>query len=398
MTGIEILLLCMSGLIGLGALETLSHRNCLREIKTRIHVAGTRGKSSVTRLIAAGLREAGITNAAKTTGTLARMILPDGREVPIFRPAGTSIIEQTRIVATAARLGVDVLVVECMALQPVLHWLSERHLIKATIGVITNARADHLDVMGPTETDVAKALAGMIPIKGILFTAEQKHLDIFKRAAEDRKTELISVGPDDVGNISNDDLAGFPYLEHRENLALALKILEKLSVPKDVALRGMWKADPDPGALTHHRLDFFGRDIVFVNGFAANDPFSTEKIWRMSAEGHGDARKTIAVFNMRADRPHRTVQLARHANFWHQADGVVLMGTGAYSFSRQAQKAGYELGKIVYADFDRVEDIFETIVGVSGPRSLVVGMGNIGEQGLELTKFFRNRSRLGGAP
>jgi hypothetical protein len=90
--------------------------------------------------------------------------------------------------------------------------------------------------------------------------------------------------------------------------------------------------------------------------------------------------------------------MARHANFWHQADGVVLMGSGAYSFARQAQKAGHESQKLVYADFDRVEDIFEAIVGVCGPKSLIVGMGNIGEQGLELTKFFRNRSRVGDTP
>ena len=37
------------------------------------------------RLVAAGLREAGKVVCAKTTGTLARMILPDGRELPVDR-------------------------------------------------------------------------------------------------------------------------------------------------------------------------------------------------------------------------------------------------------------------------------------------------------------------------
>lgn len=395
MTGIEILLTCLGSLACLGALETVFHRKYLAEIPTRIHVSGTRGKSSVTRLIAAGLREAKINTAAKTTGTMARMILPDASEVPIFRPAGASITEQTRIVATAARLGVDALVIECMALQPILHWISERYLIRATHGVITNAREDHLDVMGPTEVDVAKALAGMIPVGGILYTAEQKHLGIFEHAAEDRKTRIIPVGDEEIEQITNDDLTPFSYDEHPENLALALRVLKDQGVSKQVALRGMWKADPDPGALTNHRIDFFGRDIIFVNGFAANDPFSTEKIWQMTVGGHEKNRKTIAVFNLRADRPHRTLQLARHATFWHQADSIVLMGTGAYSFARLAQKAGLNSNRMVYADFDRVEDIFETIIGLCESKSLIVGMGNIGEQGLELTKFFRNRSQLG---
>ena len=83
--------------------------------------------------------------AAKTTGTLARMILPDGREVPVFRPAGANIIEQVRIVSAAQRHGAEALVIECMALQPELHWLTESKFVRATHGVITNARADHLE-------------------------------------------------------------------------------------------------------------------------------------------------------------------------------------------------------------------------------------------------------------
>ena len=59
-------------LSAMGAIESLVHRRCLSKIPYRIHVNGTRGKSSVTRLIAAGLREGGIRTCAKTTGTLPR--------------------------------------------------------------------------------------------------------------------------------------------------------------------------------------------------------------------------------------------------------------------------------------------------------------------------------------
>src|SRR5215471_19083625 len=42
------------------------HRQNLRAIAVRIHVAGTRGKSTTTRLIAAGLRAGGLRVVAKT--------------------------------------------------------------------------------------------------------------------------------------------------------------------------------------------------------------------------------------------------------------------------------------------------------------------------------------------
>src|SRR5436190_20852696 len=56
------------------------HRRTLRTIPVRIHVAGTRGKSTTTRLIAAALRAGGRCVVAKTTGAEPRLILPDGRD------------------------------------------------------------------------------------------------------------------------------------------------------------------------------------------------------------------------------------------------------------------------------------------------------------------------------
>src|SRR6266704_4796815 len=58
------------------------HRRHLRAVPVRIHVAGTRGKSTTTRLIAAGLRAGGRRVVAKTTGAQPRLSHPDGREVP----------------------------------------------------------------------------------------------------------------------------------------------------------------------------------------------------------------------------------------------------------------------------------------------------------------------------
>lgn len=394
MTGITVLIVTTLLLAVGGLAEAQLHRRRLRRIPTRIHVNGTRGKSSVARLIAAGLREGGIRTCAKTTGTLPRMILPDGSEFPVFRPARANVIEQLRIVDTAIEFQAEALVMECMALIPYLQWLSESKMVQATHAVVTNARADHLDVMGPGEVDVARALAGMVPPGGRFYTAEQRHLAVFRDAAKDRQAELIHIESDDVATITPLDLAGFSYVEHPENLATALKVCADLGVDKSTALRGMWNAQPDPGAMTTHEIDFFGRRMFFVNGFAANDPESTERIWKMALDRYPDVDRRIAIFNCRGDRPDRSKQLGEAIASWPEADRYLLIGTGTYLFARAATRSGINPMKFDFAEGRRVEEIFESVVAAAGPSTLVMGMANIGGPGLEVVRYFANRSKM----
>src|SRR5258707_3853572 len=94
------------------------HRRNLRAIPVRIHVAGTRGKSTTTRLIAAGLRAGGRRVMAKTTGSQPRLILPDGSEEIWPRRGPAAVREQMRLFARAARSGADTVLVECLAIRP----------------------------------------------------------------------------------------------------------------------------------------------------------------------------------------------------------------------------------------------------------------------------------------
>ena len=391
MTGLIVLGGAAIAMTAAGYVEARNHRRRLHEIPIRIHVNGTRGKSSVARLIAAGMRSS-MRTSCKTTGTLPRMILPDGTEFPVFRPAKANVIEQLRIVKSAINWESEALVLECMALRPRLQWLSEERLVNATHGVITNARADHLDVMGPDERGVAWALAGMIPPNGKLFTAERKLIDIFRRACDDRNCELIGITDEEVEEITSEDLEPFPYLEHAENVALALRICKDVGVDRETALKGMWGAEPDPGAMTAHEMEFFGREIAFVNGFAANDPESTERIWNMALERYSDRKRKIAIFNCRADRPDRSRQLGEVVASWKPADKYILIGSGTYIFARYAVAAGLDPMKLVFAENRSTDEIFETCVEHSGRSALVMGMANIGEPGLSVVRFFANRS------
>jgi len=56
-------------------------------------VSSTRGKSSIVRLPAAALRGAGLRVAAKTTGSLPSLLLPDGTERVLRRLGPPTILE-----------------------------------------------------------------------------------------------------------------------------------------------------------------------------------------------------------------------------------------------------------------------------------------------------------------
>src|SRR5437660_10097702 len=81
------------------SLAAWRHRRNLRAVPVRIHVAGTRGKSTTTRLIAAGLRAGGRQVLAKVTGSEPCLILPNGSEEIWPRRGPASVGEQKRLFA-----------------------------------------------------------------------------------------------------------------------------------------------------------------------------------------------------------------------------------------------------------------------------------------------------------
>lgn len=329
--------------------EAWWYRRQLEKIPFRIHINGTRGKSSVTRLIAAGLRAGGIRTCAKTTGTLARMIFDDGRELPIFRPDRANVIEQKRIVKTAVAEGAQALVIECMALQPLLQSVCELKLVRSTHGVITNARADHLDVMGPTRLDVARALSATVPVGGTLLTAEDRDdsLQVMSAACQDRGTSMRNITSADSATITPEELAQFSYLEHAENVALSLALCEQIGIDRAVALQGMWAAEPDPGAMRVHQQTVRGDSWHFVNAFAANDPESTTRIWDAAYDYFPGVQRRVLVMNCRVDRIDRSLTMADSCVHWQKYDRVVIIGSGTDVFLRRLLKGGIDQNKIL---------------------------------------------------
>jgi poly-gamma-glutamate synthase PgsB/CapB len=293
--------ICISGI-----LEYQFHMRSLVSIPLRIHVNGTRGKSSVTRLVAAGLREAGIRTFAKTTGTAPRVIDAEGKDRIIHRLRLPSIGEQTRLLSYFASEKPEAVVMECMAVQPQYQWIAEHQMVQSQIGVITNVRPDHLDEMGPTEDDVAYSLCNTVPENGILITGEDQKPEILRQVAKINGTEFIQSNEADI---SRDELDQFTYMEHPANVAVALDVCKKAGVDRHIALAGMHKVQPDLGALIAWNLDQGEKRIQFINGMAANDPVSTLQIWKFIIDRYPAEGGTCVFFNSRDDRPFRTRQL-----------------------------------------------------------------------------------------
>ena len=293
-------------LISLGIIEFQIHLQSLNTIPLRIHVNGTRGKSSVTRLIAAGLRAAGIKTYAKVTGTSPRVIDEKGIDRIIHRLRLPSIGEQVRLMRFFAKEQPEAVVMECMAVQPQYQWIAEHQMIKAHIGIITNVRPDHLEEMGPTENDVAMSLCNTVPINSTLITGESDKPEILKKVAKNNNTAFIK---SDEKSIKKEELNRFTYIEHPSNIAVALDACKLAGVKRSVALDGMQKVRPDSGALIFWELFKENKMIKFVNGMAANDPVSTLQIWYQISERFQTQTHTCIFFNSRDDRPDRTRQM-----------------------------------------------------------------------------------------
>ena len=119
-----------------------------------------------------------------------------------------------------------------------------------------------------------------------------------------------------------------------------------------------------------------------------------ERVELLTAARFPEARRRIAIFNCRADRADRSRQLGEACATWSPADHYVAIGTGTYIFARAAEAAGLDGNRIVFAESHAVHEIFELVVELAGRSALVMGMGNIGGQGLDLVSYFKNRSVL----
>ncbi len=177
----------------------------------------------------------------------------------MIRLSTPNICEQIGILDRARREGAQAIVMECMAVRPDLQKICEAHIMHSTIGVITNIRPDHLDVMGPTVDDVAVALSSTVPRGGTTVIGDARYTIQMQRVAGRARLESPRR---QTGGCPRGAMEGFAYLEHEENVATVLEVTRTLGIPDEVALRGMYKAIPDVGVCTFWQLPHNGVDRV----------------------------------------------------------------------------------------------------------------------------------------
>ena len=374
-----------------GLIEFALHQKRISSIPIRIHINGTRGKSSVTRLIGAALREGGIKTITKVTGTYPRLIMENGCEVAIYRKADANIIEQLSIIKFASNRKAQAIVMECMAVQPQYQWITETKMLHSTVGVITNVRLDHIDVMGYTLPEIAEALGNTIPKNQNLFTAEKILFDKLKEISDKRNCNIHLA---DENLVTEEEMKGFGYIEHKENVSLALAVSEHLGIDRKIALKGMYKAIPDAGALRLSRVNVFQKKINFFNAFAANDPQSTLMIWKKVKEEIGLRGIKIILLNTRQDRLDRAKQLTGMVGVElnNEFDYLILIGQSAEVVEELAVTSGIKRNKIVNLGWTEPQAVFEAILAYTTEQSTVVAIGNMGGMGGKVADFFENRS------
>jgi gamma-polyglutamate synthase len=369
-----------------GIIEYQQHQNHRKKIPQIIHVNGTRGKSSVTRLIAGGLRAGGIATIAKTTGSAPVIIFEDGNEIPIKRHFSPNIREQLKIIKFASRRKINTLVLECMAVRPEYQWETEHKMVRSSIGVITNSRPDHLDVMGPGLRNVTLSLCNSIPGRGQIFTSENKVLPLMQKQARKNHSPLISAEPETV---SDSDMKGFKHVEHIENVALALKVCEKYGIPRETALKGMYEAKPDVGATEIFTVKHKGKTIFFVHSFAANDPESTLYIIDYVRKLHPHLESVAFVLSTREDRMFRSRQLISMMKDLPY-DELFLVGQQTSAIKNYSQKIGIS-NKVTDCGWVSGEKFLQKVMKMPAKEILLFGIGNIHGNGSILVNYFKER-------
>jgi len=319
-------------------------RRWRRRVPLVIGGSGTRGKSGTERLKAALFHAQGCEVLCKTTGNEAMVIhsapgLPP-RELLLYRPYDKATIwEQRDVLRTGAQMGVQVLLWECMALNPRYVEILALEWMRDDLSTITNCYPDHEDVQGPAGRDVAASLGRFVPRKGVLLTSEREMTPILREQARQRASRCVEIDDLAGDRLPADLLARFPYREHPRNIALVARLAEEMGIDRWTAIEQM--ADhlvPDIGALkVFPTVSFRGRRITYVNGHSANDRTGFLNNWERTGLASFDpaARPgewVAAVVNNRADRIARSRAFAAIVARDVSAHMLCLIGTNLGGF------------------------------------------------------------------
>jgi len=363
-----------------------------RAIPLVIAVTGTRGKSSVTRMLAAVLLQSGRRVLAKTTGAEASLILPDGSEKEIRRRGRPSVIEQKHVIRLGADLGVDAAVVEIMSIHAENHWVETRRLLKPDLVLVTNFRVDHTAAMGETREAIATLLALDVPPGTRAFVPQLESPPEFCDAVEKGGGEVVEV-PHGVGSLQLGDDSGSKIGQFGENLDLVYAAARSLDIDDATIREGVRRTRSDAGALGIWRYQpaDFETPCFLVNAFAANDPESTALVHaRVMAALDANPKRCVGLLNLRPDRGDRTLQWleALRGGFLNRLSRLYVVGLHARTLERRLRRRD-DAVPIEVLRQGQPADITRTVLsGMRSTGGIVFGFGNIGGAGEALATYW----------
>ena len=397
-----IFLVTLTGLYGYIIWKLIFYQNftCYRsQVSCRVHVNGIRGKSTVTRYVSAIFREAGYHTFGKTTGTAARILRPDGSDLDFKRQGYPNVNEQIKILNHFFRQKAEVVVMECMAVNPVYaRWLEEQ-VMDSHINIITNIRYDHSEYLGETLPEIARSLASTIPRQGIVLTVESepKLLKIIWEEASKNNCQFILA---DLTKVKDEDLQGFSHFAHKENVAIGYEIAKLINLPLDRALRAMQNCVSDPGAFQIQYLYFQQTTIAWANLFAINDRESFIDVCEKLFLKLPNYTK-IVILNNRLDRATRVgffTQLAIALDF----DRIITFGDYESEVRQIVSESDNTVAKLIclgnaspFKGLEGKELLKKIIENLHSSKVLLIGAVNIHTHQAEtLLEFFESQKTI----
>ena len=354
-----------------------------RAIPLRISVTGTRGKTTVVRLLASVLRENGSCVLAKTTGSSPQLILPDGSERTIKRRGMPTILEQKKLLSKAAQEKADVLISEVMSIHPENHYIESQRILKPHLVILTNIRDDHRDAMGSTDEELTDTFCPDIP-KSVKMFLPKKEMRTQLKTTIEQKYGTLHLAPTGLSQKRMDQNFDFQFTE---NLDLVFAVADHLGIKSSIIRKGISKAIHDLGAVEvwTYRQPEKSKRVYLVNAFAANDPFSTKQVLEKAKSLlPTDVTNWIGILNCRADRGDRTKQwitelkTTNHFNF-----------TQLFVIGDHIHAVGRALSQKKYISEKKPERIMQFILDRVKEKSVIFGFGNFGGLGKQCVQYWQ---------
>lgn len=298
-----------------GGFEEFRAGKRLATIRHRLLCGGIRGKSSLTRLVHAGLRATGLEALGRVTGEDPLLLLPDGREIPHERRGPANIREVRALLGSKHTERLDAIVIENMAIEPELQGVVARRFVRPTLQLFACDGTDHLETLPANPIERAEALLNGFDSRAPLMVADYAENRIFRERAAARGLRIAApASPDDQSDRSDQtdqaDQPDFPLPRpHIAPLAeCALGALREMDCLTPKTRMAVLERAAHLQKLTVYRLG----ESVWVDLLSANDPESARRLIEcvlgMDA-ANGFERKAM-LFNHRNDRPLRLYAFA----------------------------------------------------------------------------------------